>query len=327
MLIVWGHYARELGLLEQLRAVSIHQKRVRRVAPDKLVEFLVGLLSGMEYLTDLSESAAPVMRDNEVAKAWGLGPLADASGVSRTLQACNAATLDTLATALTTVGRPFLHRAVADLRAKGKVLQLDADLTGRPVSTASVTFPGAAFGYMDGELRLGYQLAEICLQTDLYGRQWLGACHHPGDTVSAPCLLELIELAEQRLACHPQRRTDLLATRLQAAQPAVTALLLHIKPVLVKLQDQEQRLLTLDAQIRQGQQVLERLQAAPATRRQTGRYSRCNRLQRQLTGWQGHRQSAQQQVTQLQQTCEHYQLRLDGSANLVPAVDGTVGPL
>ncbi len=42
----------------------------------------------------------------------------------------------------------------------------------------SQTFPGARFGYMDGEIRLGYQLAEICLQTHLYGRQWLNVQHH-----------------------------------------------------------------------------------------------------------------------------------------------------
>jgi hypothetical protein len=36
---------------------------------------------------------------------------------------------------------------------------------------------------MDGEVRLGYQLAEICLHTELFGRQWLSAQHHPGDTV------------------------------------------------------------------------------------------------------------------------------------------------
>lgn len=316
MLIVWGHYARALGLVEQLRAVSIPQKRVKRVAPDKLVEFLVGLLSGMEYLTDLSESAAPVMRDNEVATAWGLAPFADASGVSRTLKACNGATLETLAAALTTVGQPFLHRAVADLRAKGKGLQLDADLTGRPVSTASVTFPGAAFGYMDGELRLGYQLAEICLQTDLYGRQWLGACHHPGDTVSAPCLLELIELAEQRLGCHPQRRTDLLATRLQAAQAAVAELAHRTVPVLTKMQEQEQRLAVLDEQIRQAQQVLGQLAAHPISGRQAGRYSRSNRLKHQITGWQGQRQRALEQLAQLQRTGEHYHARLTAAQAL-----------
>lgn len=36
---------------------------------------------------------------------------------------------------------------------------------------------------MDGEVRLGYQLAEIYLHTELFGGQWLSAQHHPGDTV------------------------------------------------------------------------------------------------------------------------------------------------
>lgn len=313
MLIVWGHYAQAIGLLDRLRAVSIPQKRVKRAAPEKVAEFLVGLLSGMEYLTDLSESAAPVMRDNEVAMAWGLGKLADASGVSRTLKACNAETLATLEAALAEVGRPFLRRALADLRAKGKVLQLDVDLTGRPVSSASVTFPGAAFGYMDGELRLGYQLAEICLQTDLYGRQWLGARHHPGDTVSASCLLELVELAERQMGCSPQRRTDLIEVRLQAAQAAVVALTSRAKPVIAKVQGQEQRIAALDERIRQAQQAVGQLQLHPASVRQAGRYSRSNRLDRQITGWQGQRQRAQHKVEQLHWTAGHYLARIEAA--------------
>ena len=98
---------------------------------------------------------------------------------------------------------------------------LDADLTGRPVSSTSQTFPGAAFGYMDGEVRLGYQLAEICLHTALFGRQWLSAQHHPGNTVSAPCLLSLVQEAERRLGCHPRRRTELIAQRIQACEQAI----------------------------------------------------------------------------------------------------------
>jgi hypothetical protein len=103
---------------------------------------------------------------------------------------------------------------------------------------------------------------------------------------------------------------------LETAQATVAALVERIKPALMKLQDQEQRLLTLDAQIRQGQQVLEQLRTAPAPRRKAGHYSRRNRLQHQITGWQGQQRRAQQQATRLQQTCEHYQLRLTAAETL-----------
>ena len=96
MLIVWGHFARSIGLLERLAKVPIRQKKVLRYPQEKLAEFLVGLLSGIEYLTDLSEGPAPLAKDRQVAIAWKLQPLADASGVSRTLRACDAETVQGL---------------------------------------------------------------------------------------------------------------------------------------------------------------------------------------------------------------------------------------
>jgi hypothetical protein len=225
MVIVWGHFARTIGLLARLAQVPIAQKAVIRAPHEKLVELLLGLLTGIEYLTDLSEGAAPLVQDAEVAAAWKLHRLADASGVSRTLSACDEQTVAVLESVLDAVGQPFLDRAVGELRQRQATLVLDADLTGRPVSATSQTFPDAAFGYRDGGVRLGYQLAEICLHTALFGRQWLSAQHHPGDTVSAPCLLDLVQAAERRLGCHPRRRTELIQQRIQACAQAIQALL------------------------------------------------------------------------------------------------------
>lgn len=63
MLIVWGHFARTLGLLDRLATLPIHQKTVTHAPHEKIVEFLIGLLSGMEYLTDLSVGPSPLVRD------------------------------------------------------------------------------------------------------------------------------------------------------------------------------------------------------------------------------------------------------------------------
>jgi len=84
MLIVWVHFGRTIGLLERLAKIPIAQKKVLRAPQEKVIEFLVGLLSGMEYLTNLSEGPAPLTRDTEVAVAWKLQSMTDASGVSRT---------------------------------------------------------------------------------------------------------------------------------------------------------------------------------------------------------------------------------------------------
>lgn len=310
MLIVWGHFARTIGLLERLSKVPIPQKKVLRAPQEKVTEFLIGLLSGIEYLTDLSEGPAPLAKDTEVAIAWKLQAMADASGVSRTLHACDDQTVQGLAAVLEAVSQPFLDRAVNDLRQRNELLILDADLTGRPVSSTSRTFPGAAFGYMDGEVRLGYQLAQICLQTRLFGRQWLSAEHHPGNTVSAGCLLSLVREAERRLGCHPRRRTELVAQRIAACEHTITEL-----ERLAAQQDQTaaaqaQRVARLTEQIRRAEAEVQALVEKPASTRQDGPYSRLNRLKKQSSGWQRQLARAQTQLVHARGAAQHHRERV-----------------
>ena len=298
MLIVWGHFGRTIGLLERLVKVPIAQKKVLRGPQEKIIEFLVGLLSGMEYLTDLSEGPAPLTKDTEVSTAWKLQALADASGVSRTLQACNDETVQRLAEVLDAVSQPFIHRAVSDLRQRNEPLVLDVDLTGRPVSSTSQTFPGAAFGYMDGGVRLGYQLAQICLHTSLFGRQWLSAQHHPGNTVSAGCLLSLVQEAERRLGCHPRRRTELVVQRLSACAEESAALERQAAQQEQRAVAQAERVVRLADQITAAEAQVEVLGTTPASCRQAGPYSRFNRLKKQIIGWRGQMERAQVQMAQ-----------------------------
>jgi hypothetical protein len=310
MLIVWGHFAQTIGLRERLARVPIRQKMVTHAPQDKVLEFLIGLLSGMEYLTDLSTGPAPLVNDPAVAKAWQLETLADASTVSRTLQACDAVTVAALRSALDELGQPFLDQTLTDMRAHRHRLVLDADLTGRPVSSTSRTYPGAAFGYMDGELHLGYQLAEICVQTTHFGRQWLSARHHPGCTVAAPCLLELIHDAEQRLKCHPRRRTELVEQRLTACMDTLAAQERLVAHQAQRILQQTQRLERLDAQLGEAHRQVRWLQVAPVSRRQRGPYSQLSRLQRQIEGWQRQQERAQAQIVQAQAVAQRQQERV-----------------
>jgi len=309
MLVVWGHFGRAIGLLDCLATIPIRQKKVVREPQEKVAEFLVGLLSGIEYLTDLSEGPAPLVKDTEVAGAWKLQSMADASGVSRTLQACDDETVHRLADALEAVSRPFLERAVSDLRQRNETLILDVDLTGRPVSSTSQTFPGAAFGYMDGEVRLGYQLAEICLQTRLFGRQWLSAEHHPGNVVSAGCLLSLIQEAERRLGFHPRRRTELVAQRLSACEQVIAAWERLAAQQEQRAVEQTQRIARLIGQIQAAEAQLHALVATPASTRQAGPYSQLNRLRKQIAGWQGQLARAQTQGAQAMEVAERHRAR------------------
>ena len=217
LLVCWGHFARELGLLDHLQRVPVPQKTVTHTPAAKLTTLFMGLLSGIEYLRDLTHAPAPLYHDPTLAAAWGLAALPEASGVSRTLTACTPASLTALQTALATLTQPFLDRALQDLYLRDQPFVLDVDLTGQPVSSTSTTYPAAAFGYMDGAIQLGYQLAVVCLHTALYGRQWLVGEQHPGDTVSAPCLLGLLQAAERRLGSHPRRRPELLDARIASA--------------------------------------------------------------------------------------------------------------
>jgi hypothetical protein len=314
MLIVWGHFAREIGLLDGLASVPIPQKTVLHAPQAKLTEFFLGLLSGIEFLTDLSEGATPLVVDREVAFAWQLATLADASGVSRTLKRCDAATVAALQAALAAVTQPFLARALADLRERHQTLVLDADLTGRPVSSTSRSYPGAAFGYMDGAVRLGYQLAEICLQTRLFGRQWLSARHHPGNRVSAECVLELLQDAERRLGCHPRRRTEWLAQRIAACEQRLAEGERLAAQQEQRVTTQSERVERLRTQIRHAQTEIRNLLAAPGSSRPGRTQSALGRLQAQGARWQGQLERAQRQRAQAGAVAQAQQERLQAQA-------------
>jgi hypothetical protein len=223
LLVAWGHFAQSLGLRAQLATVPLAQKTVHHTPAAKLLTCLVGGLAGNEHLADLSHGPAPIEHDRALAVAWGLPTFPEASSVSRTLAAANPTTLQALQRVLAMVSQPFLDRALADLRTRAAPLRFDLDLMGRPLTRHSHSYPDAAFGYMDGSLQLGYQLAMVCLQTALYDRQWLAAVQHPGNTPSASCLRELVTAAEARVGLHPHRRPDLVAGRLAALDAAVAA--------------------------------------------------------------------------------------------------------
>ena len=95
---------------------------------------------------------------------------------------------------------------------------------GQSVSATSQTYPEVAFGWMANEIRLGYQLARVCVQTFRYERIWLDGFHYPGDTVSVNCLKELVLAAEQRSGVRPRCRPELVTQRIDALQPTLQRL-------------------------------------------------------------------------------------------------------
>ena len=213
MLIAWGQFAQCLGLTEDLSAIPIKQKTVEHSPQSKIQEFLAANLAGLAHLKEISIAAHPLDQDLAVAQAWGQSSWADYSGVSRTLAHLTQAETEQLLKVLAKVSQPFIDKeAILAIRAEGRLV-LDGDLSGRPVSSTSRTYPEVGYGHMDDQVRLGYQAAMVCLQSTTYGRLWLSVTQHPGDTVSCMEAEPMIHRSEAVLGLRPTRRVDLLRKR------------------------------------------------------------------------------------------------------------------
>jgi len=211
LLIPWGQFAQEIGLIAGIKAVQLKQKTVEHTPQAKVLEFLVATLAGTKHLQDISRAAHPLDQDSAVAKAWGQAGWADYTGVSRTMKQLDWVEARALATVLEQVSQPFLKRELSLLSR----LEYDGDLTGLPVSNTSKSYPGAAYGHMSDEIRLGYQAGLVSLGSPTYGRLWLSVEHHAGDTVSCTQAENLVLAAERRTGQRPKRRTEVLKQRIE----------------------------------------------------------------------------------------------------------------
>jgi hypothetical protein len=295
--VAFGEFFQQYGLLQRLLDVPISQKASDSSPQAKLIEFLVGIMSGIEYLSDLNDGPHPVAKDEVLAAAWGQPHFAHYSSVSRTLSACDARTVQATQAAIDAFSRPFVREAVQELLTAGRILLYDLDLMGQPVSATSTSYPQVAFGWMDDQVRLGYQLARICLTTRPGDRIWLRGFHHPGDTVSAPCLQELVQAAEVQTGVRPHRRPDLVQQRITDQQMALA------RPQRLLQQQQErqhqlqQTRLDVLLQIAQAQKTLKR----PISEAKTAR------LQRQIQGWQQRVPRLDQQLATCARVLAHHQ--------------------
>lgn len=212
LLIAWGRFAQEIGLIAAIEAVELSQKVYEHTPQTKVLEFFVAILSGLKQLQEISLAAHPLDKDAAVAKAWGQAAWAEYTGVSRTLKSLSWDEVQMLVAALEKVGQPFLAKELSLM----KCVQYDGDLTGLPVSNTSKTYPNAAFGHMSDEICLGYQAGVVSLESPTYGRLWVSVEHHAGDTVSSGQARNLVLTAEKRTGQRPLRRTELLEKRIEA---------------------------------------------------------------------------------------------------------------
>jgi hypothetical protein len=215
MLVAWGEFAQNIGLIQEVESVPLHQKTVTHRPQTKILEFFVAILAGLEYLKDLSRSAHPIDQDQAVAKAWRQPAWADYSGVSRTLTTLYQEEAEQVTGVLHKITKPILDEEVMNAIQLCGRLSYDGDLTGRPVSNSSTTYPNADYGHMDDAIRLGYQAAMVSMHSPTYGRLWLSVVPHPGNTAACTQVEAMVLAAEAKTGLRPLRRTDLLRGRLQ----------------------------------------------------------------------------------------------------------------
>ncbi len=270
-LVAWGWFAEQIGLIQQLQAVSLKQKHYHHWPQTKVLEFLVAILAGLQHLQEISLAAHPLDKDQAVAQAWAQPAWADYSGVSRTLSGLNWEEVKQIVQALEQISQPYLTAEVKLLRLQGNRLRLDGDLTGLPVSNTSHTYPNAAFGHMDDDIRLGYQAGVVSLQSPTYGRLRLSVAHQPGDTVSCTQAAALVLAPEARLRQQPRRRTDLLRQRIAAFEQVVTQTGERLEKQKQAVKQAKAQLVAAEQQVQAYQTQVDELEKDYQTRQRTER--------------------------------------------------------
>jgi hypothetical protein len=314
MLVIWGLFARHIGLVEAIEAVRLKQKKRDHTPQTKVLEFLVAILAGLPHLQDISRSAHPLDQDQVVAEAWGQPTWVDYSGVSRTLSQLTAPEVADLITVLDSISQPCLNREVNLALATAGELVYDADLTGRPVSSTSSSYPNTAFGHMGDAVELGYQAAVVSLHSPTYGRLWVANELHPGDTVSMTRTQALVIAAEKRTGRQPKRRTDLLAERLAAAQAKLEVAGEAVEESFQQQRQAQQKLHDAQLLLRQGEQAVRSLTVIyqQAIRPQTT-HCQLTRAQRQVATYTKRVPRGEKAVAVTQRRLARHEARYDAA--------------
>jgi len=308
MLVAWGQFAQRIGMIRAIEAVALHQKKVEHGPQTKVLEFFVAILAGLAHLQDLSRSAHPIDQDQAVAKAWLQAGWADYSGVSRTLSGIRQAEADQIAKVLQQITQPILAEEVMQALKRSGRLVYDGDLTDRPVSNTSTSFPGVAYGHMGDGLQLGYQAAMVSLHSPTYGRFWLSVVEHPGDTVSCTQAEAMVQAAETRTGLRPWRRTDLLKERIRALEAETKRIQDEIALRQKALVDSQSQRVEIEAQLAHQQETLMQSEADYQAKNRPERpYSALAKARQKLAMWQGRLVRCEKKIVQQEKQLQAHQ--------------------
>lgn len=309
MLVPWGRFARHLQLSERLReAVQIKRHQDATPAGDLILEFGLAALAGYDHLQDLNLGAHPLAGDQAVADAWDI-EFRHYTTVSRLLYELDEETVKQVEAELEAMMRPYLCQAVNEVLRHQEYLTLCGDLTGRPVSAYSVTYPpDTVFGYMANQLCQGHQASLVTLKGQRH-RVHVLASHHAGNTVSGACLQDMVAETERRLGCRPRRRTELVRGRLAALEAKIghKATWCERQQAVIRQQ--------IERQVRLGEQLGGlRTEIGQLEQHYQGRlvrpYSALARAQQRRASKQGQLQSALHQEAQARQALARHQQHL-----------------
>jgi len=298
MLVAWGQYAHCIGLLKGIEAVPLHQKAVDHQPQTKVLEFLVTILGGFEHLKDITYSEHPLDKDLTVARAWGQPAWADHSGVSRTLSSLTPEEAQAILEVTDQVSQPLIDKEIMLALGAGR-LEFDGDLTPRPVSNTSSSYPGAEYGHMNDQIRLGYQAAIVSMKSPTYGRIGLSARQHAGSVVSCTQAEALVIEAERRAGCRPLRRTDLLEKRIANMSPQGVKLAEDVAQAQKRLEEKRSALTVVQQQVQDARVRLIELETDYHERQRPERpHSKLAKARNQLEVYQRRRDRYQLRVVQ-----------------------------
>jgi hypothetical protein len=310
MLVPWGRFSRHLHLSERLReAVKLKRHQDATPAGDLILAFGLAGLAGYEHLQELNLGAHPLARDQAVADAWDI-QFRHYTTLSRLLYDFDKSAIEQVKAELEAIMRPYLSQVVNEVLRQQEYLTLCGDLTGRPVSAYSDTYPpDAVFGYMANQLCKGHQAVLVTLKGERH-RVHVLTSHQPGNTVSGACLQEMVTETERRLGCRPRRRTELVRQRITALEAKM-----HQKEQWCQEQQTTIRQ-QIERQVRLGEQLQRlRTEISQLEQQYQGRtvraYSALARAQQRRASKQGQLLSALDQEAQARQALQRHQQHLE----------------
>lgn len=142
-LCLLGHYLGQEEVLKPLCGVHIAQKSIRHSRQQKLIDALMGILSGCKALYEIDVRVRP---DVPLQRVFGRDRCADQSTIQRTLNAFTEENVAQLRQAVEAIGHRY--SAVFSHDFEEQMLTLEMDLTGLRASRRA---EGWTKGYFSGE--------------------------------------------------------------------------------------------------------------------------------------------------------------------------------